>query len=89
MPNLSQCRSILRKGGIELSDSKLGHLMDILSYLANRACDQIQSEPRRGPLTGIQLAFSAILSRIWREIDMSLGRNVAVCIEDIPFVDIA
>jgi hypothetical protein len=42
MPNLQQCRQLLSRRGIDLSEEKLGHLMEILQYLAIRVCEQAE-----------------------------------------------
>jgi hypothetical protein len=42
MPNLQQCRQFLSKRGINLSDEKLGHLMEVFQYLAIRTCEKAE-----------------------------------------------
>ncbi len=44
MMNLQQCQRFLSKRGVELSEDQVGHLMDILHYLAIRVCEQAELE---------------------------------------------
>ena len=44
MMNLQQCRRFLKDRGVELPEDQVGHLMDILHYLAIRVCEQAELE---------------------------------------------
>ena len=44
MPGIKKCKEILGRHGVILSDDQLGHLMDILHYLAIRVCEQAEGD---------------------------------------------
>ena len=48
MMNLQQCQRFLKDRGVELSEDQVGHLMDILQYLAIRVCIQVELERADG-----------------------------------------
>lgn len=43
MPDLKQSRKFLNRYGIDLPEEKLEPLVDLLHYLAERVCEQVES----------------------------------------------